>query len=351
MPVYERMLKSGKLVFDVAVSQGGKTVWRRGFTSITQANRVDTKLKAERNQGVNISVTNLTVEEFLEQWLENYASTLGVATSYTYGLNLRTHIIPTLGRIKLKDLKATDVQACYTRILRTPRKGPTDKPARYRSPKTALNVHRVFREALQYAVRYELIHRNVCDTVQAPRATKHLVAPPSVRGLQTLLEVTDQTPYAMMVRTCLWTGLRQGELLRLRWSDIDFDRRLLYVREAKWGSAGTVVLSPEICSLLATHGEGRNSEFVFADGHDAAIGAWKLKRDWRAIKAKTGLRFHDLRHAHASLLIAAGAHPKVIQERLRHKQVSTTMDIYGHLMPGLQEQAAQSIDTALASFK
>lgn len=351
MPIYTRKLANGTQVFDVVVSQGRKTIWRRGFRSEPAAKKVETALEADRDKGINISPSNFTVGQYLTKWLDDYASTLEPSTYQTYKTNLNIHVIPVIGDKKLKSLAAHEVQDCYSLITRK------------RSGKTALNVHRVLREAIQHAVRLEYVHRNVCDSVTPPRAVKYQVAPPTQKGLNALLEITDKTQYAVIVRTALWTGLRQSELINLKWADVDLEAKVLYVRKAKWGSAGAVVLSEEIIEVLKAHRAKQNElklklgpaipahDYVFTNSIGKQVDAGGLKRTWRTVKAKTGLRFHDLRHAHASLLIAAGVHLSVIKERLRHRNISTTADIYGHLMAGLQEQAAQSIDAALVRPK
>ena len=168
--------------------------------------------------------------------------------------------------------------------------------------------------------------------------------------------------YGPVVRLCVLTALRQGELLALRWEDIDLNARMLYVRKAKHDSVGAVTLSQEGIDLLIAHnveqsmrfasfGPAYRREWVFTNSLGKPMDASGLKRTWKRIREKLGkhVRCHDLRHAHASLLIAAGVHPKVIQERLRHRHISTTMDIYGHLMPGMQREAAQRIDEILSA--
>lgn len=351
MPIYPRYSKrKGGLVYDVVISQGRKRVWHRGIADELTAKRLETRLEAARDQGVSVSQSAITVEKYLEDWLRDYAGHLpGKQTATTYGVNLRVHIIPFLGRKRLKDLTPKDVNDRIRAI------------AGIRSEKTALNVYRVLSEAIAQAVRLEVINRNVCEKVQPPTPTPYRIKQRTLEDLEKVLLAADATQYGALARVCMWTGLRQGELLNLKWSDLDLDASLLYVGEAKHGSSGALVLSEECVDMLRAHGIGEElklqafgptyerAPWVFTNTVGRQMDAGGLKRTWRKIKKTSGvdMRFHDLRHAHAALLIRAGVHAKVIQERLRHKQISTTMDIYGHLMPGLQEAAAQSISDAL----
>jgi integrase len=351
MAIIERQTRKGAVVWDVVVAQGRKRVWQRVKTTRRDAERLETKLKASRDAGANISFEKITLGAWLERWLRDYASGLQQSTFETYRTNLRTHVVPALGDRRLKDLRPADVQALYGRIM-----------AR-RSRKTCLNVHRVLKEALQHAVRLEVVGRNVCDAVMPPRAPSHKVVPPSLQEIDRIFELADATAYGPVVRLCVLTALRQGELLQLRWDDVDLAAGMLYIRTAKHDSAGAVTLSQEAVDLLIAHNVDQSRQFtnfgpaykrdwVFTNAIGKQMDAGGLKRAWlKRVQPhlERHVRFHDLRHAHASLLIAAGVHPKVIQERLRHRHISTTMDIYGHLMPGMQREAAQRIDEALSA--
>lgn len=349
MPIYPRELKSGKVVYDVVVAQGRKRIWRRGLTE-DEAKKVERHLSTDRDRGINIAPDRITVEEYLNGWIETFAKGKSASTYATYCTNLRTHIIPFLGKKRLRDLRPADVQKRYGEIMET------------RSKKTCLNVHRVLHEALGHAVRLEIALRNVCDAAIPPTPDAYRIQAPTIEEIERTLAAADTTQYGTLTRVALWCGLRQGELLRLRWPDVDLDQGVLYVRGAKHGSDGAIVLSEPCIDLLIAHRATQGlffkllgpaapkHDYVFTNTVGQPVDAGGLKRTWQRLRKKHAImRFHDLRHAHASLLIKAGVHAKVIQERLRHKQISTTMDIYGHLMPGLQAEAAKRIQEALVS--
>lgn len=350
MPVYPHDTKKKSRVWDVVMADGRKRVWRRGFATKREAEAEETRLKSGRDHGIDINPERIKVGEYLERWLAHYAAGLSESTRVTYEFNLRAHVIPYLGNKLLRELKPADVQSCYGRITSSGR-----------SRKLALNVHRVLREALSHAVKLELVARNVCDAVMAPRASRAQIVPPTREELTRILEAADATGSGALVRVALWTGLRRGELLSLTWNDVDLDKSRLYVRQAKHDSAGTVVLSGETVELLRNLRVQQMEDrlkvgpaykatgHVFTNAVGAALDVGAAHRAWARIKKATGLqtRFHDLRHAHASLLIAAGLQSKVIQERMRHRDIGMTMNSYGHLMPGLQEDATQKIDEAM----
>lgn len=351
MPIYERFSKrKAAIVYDVVIVQGRKRIWHRGLATRLEAKRLETKLEAERDRGVNVAPSRITLAVYLEDWLRDYASQLGGTTYATYCTNLRVHVIPELGKRRLRDLTPKDVLDCLGAIT-----------AKGRSAKTRLNVQRVLSEALEQAVSIDLIARNVCKSVKLPAPPAYVVVPPNQAQLDALLAAADALGFGAICRTGMWTALRQSELLNLRWADVDLNASLVYVRKAKHNSIGMVVLTQDCIDLLIAHRiaqrqhfeafgpKYRDPEFVFPNTIGGKQDAGGLKRKWKQIEKAAAVghfRFHDLRHAHAAMLIKAGVHPKVIQERLRHKQISTTMDIYGHLMPGLQADAAKRIGDA-----
>lgn len=332
-------------------SQGAwKQLWRGGFPTQRAAHEARISEEVERNKGIDIAPSKLTVAAWLKRWLDMVAADLKPKTLRGYRTCLEVHIIPVLGSRLLRDLKPAEVRDCYAAIIQAGRSG-----------KTALNVHRVFREALQEAVKLEVIGRNVCDVVTAPKAPKHEVVPPTLEELDRVTAEADKTQYGRVVRFALLTAMRQGEILRLLWRDVDLEKATVTIHGAKHGSNGTIALSADALDLLRAQRQAlreqallvgpayTQSGLVFPNSIGKPQDVGGLERTWSKIQKRAGvtMRFHDLRHAHASLLIAEGAHAKAIQERLRHRDVSTTLNIYGHLMPGVAADVAAKIDVAL----
>jgi integrase len=232
----------------------------------------------------------------------------------------------------------------------------------------------VLREALQHAVKWQLLARNPADAAEAPRCSRYEVPALAPDDLWRLLDEADKSPFGTIVRLAVMTGLRQGELLGLRWQDVDLQGGALQVRQTcQWlprqgfifrqpkshRSVRPVALSPAAVARLRQHRSGQLEErlavgpayedlgLVFATALGQPMHPSVLRKAWLRMVEKAGLgrlRFHDLRHAHATLMLQQGVHPKIVSERLGHSGVSITLDTYSHVLPGLQAQAAAQLD-------
>ena len=249
------------------------------------------------------------------------------------------------------------------------------------SPRTVVQAHRVLRQALQHALKWQLVARNVADSATVPRPERFKPMALEPRQLRDVLTAADETPYGTFFFTAAATGLRQSELCGLSWGSTDLDRSTLIVQQSlHWlprqgflfrqpktaTSIRTVSLSPDTVQRLREHrhhqlqerlaaGEAYDplaKQLVFGDPIGRPLHPSNIRTAWLAIVKQAdveGLRVHDLRHAHASALLRAGVHAKVISERLGHASIAVTMDLYGHLTGSLQEDAAKAFDRALAN--
>jgi len=370
--------KRGKKSWAVVVDLGRDSVtgrrrqdWRSVKGTKKEAEAFLVQLLHERDQGNDIERTRLTVGQYLERWLSNYvAVNTAPATVVTYGSFVHRHLLPALGSIPLAKLRPQHIDAYYSRALKDGRANGGGGL----SATTVLHHHRVLREALQHAVRLQLIARNPADATEPPRPARHEVSALSQEDAQRLLEAADGTSHGSLVYLAIMTGLRKGELLGLRWQDVDLEGGVLYVRQAlqRLGSEGitfrapktrgsgrAVALSPATVRRLRQHRQRQlearliaglayqDNGLVFATALGTPTDPANLRRAWgRIVKAAglDGLRFHDLRHAHATLMLQQGVHPKVVSERLGHSGIRITMDTYSHVMPGLQAAAAEQLD-------
>jgi integrase len=344
-----------------------------------QAEQELAKLVSSLDNGTYVKPNKVTVSSFLEQWLRDYAKTNTSPRTYErYAEIVRLHLIPHLGNIVLSQLKPQHLQAYYTKELTSGRingKGGL-------SPQTVKHHHRVLSEALHHAVKWGLTIRNVCDAVDAPRPEQREMTTIQTEDISRLLneaqklEKSSGVPYHTIFYTALHTGMRRGELLALRWIDIDLDMATISVnrslqaledgtkiiREPKTQkSRRTIAMTPSLALHLQDYKSSMsairlleekpihqdNLIFSHIDGtpyHPDTITSAFMKV---AKRAGLKLRLHDLRHTHATLMLKSGVHPKIVSERLGHSTVAFTLDTYTHVVPGLQEAAAKAFDNIL----
>jgi integrase len=340
-----------------------------------EAQRALRELVHQVETGEYVRPTRLTVAGYLEgEWLPAYRLTVRPTTFDVAAQFARRYIIPGIGGVRLSELSRERVQALYAGLLSGGGRGGVPLAAA-----TVRKVHQILRRAIGTAVRWELAARNVVDLVEAPGADRRTVRVLEPFEIDSLLgELEGSSPWAVApAMLAFHSGLRRSEILGLRWTDIDLDRGTISVRRAYHrlddGSTGTRApksrrgsrLLPLTRSSLEMLRDARarsekraamlgrtlgSGEFVFARLDGEPYRPDSLTSAFRRAARRTGLpgaRFHDTRHTHASLLLRAGVHPKVVSERLGHASVAFTLDVYSHVMPGLQEAAAESLERAL----
>ena len=313
-----------------------------------------------------------TVAEFLTDWLVQSEPTRRPTTSVSYERCVRDHMVPFLGDVVLRDLAPDHVRAWQAVLLQ--------KPLRFRkgtlSPITVRYCHRLLRRALQDALRWELIERNPCDAVIAPRRADTEMRVWSPDEAKQFLAYVEGDRLAAMWRLFLATGMRRGEVAGLRWIDVDVEtgrvsvrhtRVLVYdqatVSEPKTRRSRRVVsLDRGTVQALTLHRQGQDAEreyagevwtetgYVFVREDGEPLDPDRISHVFRATADAAGvprIRLHDLRHTAAALALATGMHPKVMSDRLGHSSIAITLDVYGHLVPGLQEDAAAAVGALL----
>jgi integrase len=361
------------------LSDGGK---RKTFYGAT-ADEVQDKLTRARNQQLdNIPFTDerLTVSHWLTTWLRNVRPpATSPKTWVTYEGFVRLHLIPGLGSIRLTKLQAQDVRNFLS-----------EKLDAGLSARTVRHLRACLRAALNQAISDDLIQRNAASKVKPPEIQPRTLDVYSPDEARQLLEAVRGHRLEALFAAAIGLGLRMGECLGVQWSDLDFTRGLLTVRHSlqrikrvrrgdvvKEGEAKTerllgqpkgkkihtlrlptVVLDAlrrhqsrqqEERSLAGTAWRG-DSKFVFVSTVGTALEQRRLDRVFKDLCDGAGLRrirFHDLRHSAASLLIAQGVHPRMIQELLRHSSIQLTMDVYGHLLDQVQQETADKMDEIL----
>ncbi|MEA2640783.1 MAG: hypothetical protein QOF51_2177 [Chloroflexota bacterium] len=324
---------------------------------------------AERAKGQPVAVEKQTLQQFLTRWLDDtVATSVRPRTAIRYRELVTLHILPTLGRTQLMKLTPQDLQALYAAKL-----------AQGLAPRTVGHIHRVLHRALGQAVRWGLVVRNVCDAVDPPKVPRGEIRALSPEEAKRFLTAAVGDPFEALYVLALTSGMRQGELLGLKWQDIDLGQGVIQVRrtlgrvkgqgfvesEPK-SSAGRrrIVLAPLAVQALRDHWDRQCDQrlergmlpgadsLVFGNSLGNPVGPQNMiYRSFRKVLAKAGLpvmRFHDLRHSAATLLLAMGTHPKIVQELLGHSQISLTLDTYSHVLPGLQAEAIGKLGALLA---
>lgn len=301
---------------------------------------------------------NLTVAEFLDYWLRTI--TVRPKTRASYESVIRCHLVPALGTLRLRDLRPADIQALYADLRR-----------RGLAEATVHCTHRVLHRALRCAVLWQVLAVNPLDSVIAPPRGRPRVAYWTSEEVQRFLAaVADHRWYALYV-LAVSTGARQGELLGLRWEDVDLERgQVSFVRTVQWvRGQGLVVGEPKTPEAVRTlpltrmalralraHREslvaqGRlPSGYVFATASGTPVSGRNLLRHFRDVVQRQALppiRFHDLRHTAATLLLAEGVPDRIVAELLGHRDPALTKRVYQHVMPRLVRQATDALERAL----
>lgn len=335
------------------------------------AQRVLREVLLSLEQGSYVKPNKTSLGDWLRQWLKDYVSMNTTdRTQESYTSIVECHLIPSLGKVMLTDLQPQHIQSYYAEKLNN---GRADGKGGL-SARSVVYHHRILAKALNYAVKMGVVVRNMADVVQPPRVarvTMHTLSPEEVTKF---LEVAQETDYYVYFSTLIYTGLRRGELLALRWRNLDLNRDTLTVvatayklgngdyiiKEPKTvQSRRSVTMPPSLVELFKVYradqellrvqlGVSLNADdFVFIRPDGSPINPSAVTLAFRRIIKRAGLkdiRIHDLRHTHATLMLKAGVHPKVVSERLGHANISITLDIYSHVLPGMQEAAAEKFD-------
>ena len=326
-------------------------------------------------QGSYIKPKRLTLGGWLEDWINSYVTTnCSPRTVDSYRSEIRGHIVPALGAIPLTNLRPQHLQSYYARALL---QGRVDGKGGL-SARTVQYHHRILSEALSPAVKMGLLGRNVAEAVDPPRPKRKSLATLTPEDVPRFLEAARDMPYYLLFYTALYTGMRLGELLGLRWCDVDLDICSLSVVQALYKRRGIcqmkepksshsrrqIALSSSLVVLLRKYrieeqaqrillGKSLDDgDLVFCHPDGSPLDPGTVTHTFVRVITKAGLphiRFHDLRHTHATLMLKQGIHPKIVSERLGRASIAITLDTYSHVLPGLQEAAAERFDMLLQS--
>jgi integrase len=345
------------------------------FKTKKEAERAMTAKIHELNQGIFVEPAKITLEDFLKRWLEDYALiNCAPRTFEGYEYIVRKHLIPSLGKITLNLLKPMHIQKYYSEKLNS---GRIDGKGGL-SARSVLHHHRLLHEALEHAVKRQIIPVNPVRAVSSPKPQRKQMNVLTREEILQLLKAAEGTRFYEPIFFAVNTGMRRGEIFALRWSDIDFENQIISVRQTLHrlkgkgfifrnttktdGSRRSIAVSQSVINMLnrikkkqaeqkiALGPAYQDYNLVFCKTDGSPYNLDHFSREFGHFVRRTDLpyvRFHDLRHTHATLLLQQGEHPKVVSERLGHSTITITMDLYSHVLPNMQKEAAQKLDDFL----
>lgn len=313
-----------------------------------------------------------TLGAYLEQWLAATKGTVSLRSWETYAYWIRKHAIPKLGTVPLSKLTGVQIRAAYAEMLEN---GRLDGNGGL-SECSVANIHRILKEALKQAVQDGLLSSNPADRVKAPKPEPKEMKALDETETRTLLKAAEETGLLVPIVIAATTGMRRGEILALRWQDVDLERQTLTISQALEDLSGGVRFkSPKtkrsrrtIKLPLATvevlrwwrvqqmaHRQKLEDTYddhglVFCRRDGKPLDPAGLSTRFRTFIKEAGLppiRFHDLRHSHASQLLAQGAPINELSKRLGHSLTSITLNIYAHLLAGVEEKMLDTYEDRL----
>lgn len=345
--------------------------WFSGFKTKKEAEKFLAEKVSEVAQGRYTEPSKELFADYLQTWLEDKKMQVRPSTWKTYDWIARCYVIPHLGKMELSKIKPAVLQKFYHQLQN--RQEPL-------GARTVIQVHLLVKASLDRAVKWGLLPNNPANAVDAPRYRKKEMEVWSEDEVRRFLKVAEQHRLYGAFHLAVTSGMRMGEILGLRWTDIDFNKRTLSVSQAlskaekgymmqepktKSGKRN-IALSQSSMAILEQHKRKQAAEklragsmyqdngLVFASSVGTPIGARNFTRVYHTLRKKadvTQINFHSIRHTHATLMLKQGVHPKIVSERLGHANISITLDTYSHVIPGLQQAAIDHFDDALFGAK
>lgn len=357
-----------------------------------QAERLCTELLHQMDTNTYIDPGKLTLKEYLTKWLNDYAEpNLAHNTYQNYKGIVNNHLIPSLGHHIITKLQPTHVQEYYATTLKSGRKdgknkeekreekknGKTKKEKDLRlSPSSVLKHHRILHEALNHAIEWQLVGRNVCDAVTPPQPQAPDADVLDKPELDFLLDIAKGEDIYIPVVIAAYTGMRRGEILALRWKDIDLQIGMITVKQAvywdrerkihdfkktKGKCNRRVDIMPEFIpqlvailtnwktqqkknrAVLGKDYQKNDLVCTMPDGRMVSLDHCTKAFERLALKCRLDINFHGLRHTHATLLMKEKVPPKVVAERLGHADEAFVLKRYSHVTPSIQRDAVQAL--------
>lgn len=384
--IEKRSKNSYRLVVEAGYDNAGKRIKRSKTikaSGIREAEKELAKFQVEVEAGEYIAPEKMVFSKFVTEWNEKYGTKhLELKTLESYSHMLRNHIIPTFGHKRLDEIKPLHIIT----LLKTLEQDDARKDGKTGglSSTTLRFIHRILKDIFDRAVEWRVIKESPVQAIKRPKVAKTNVDVYCESEVSELLEALSNEPihWKLMIKLALTTGLRRGEILALEWKNVNLEQRLIEVNQSLTYVKGKNIIKspktknsirrvsiPEVLvedlkrykaqcirerEQMAECWAGGDHFFVFSawNGkpyYHTAPGTW-LRRFLKRKKLKP-IRFHDLRHTSATLLINQGVHAKTIAGRLGHADIRTTMNIYGHALLDADQVAAKSLNAILSPVK
>lgn len=349
-----------------------KRKWHSFSGTKRQAQVECARLVSEVNVGTYVEPSKTTLAQFLDRWLDDVRTRVTPKTHERYSQICHKNIAPMLGGVPLAKLRPEQISDAYAKALATGRRKGDGGLA----PRTVRQMHAIVKSALAQAVKWDILIRNPAAAVRGPKVGRAAMQTYDLEQTAELIEAARGTRVFIAILLAVLGGLRRGEISALRWRQVDLVAAQLAVvqsaeqtsagvryKEPKGGRARTIALSATLVTELRAHRMQQAEEllrfgkrlsdddFVVMQADGSPLRPHSLGQEWVRFLARQSslprIRFHDLRHAHATHLLASGVHPKVASERLGHSKVGITLDLYSHVLPNMQADAAAIVDGAL----
>lgn len=326
-----------------------------GFKTKAEAESACRSLIMELEKNQYIEPSKMDLEKFLKQWLDTKKTNIKQTTFNKYNSLIVNHIIPNIGNVKISKLTPMKISSFYNSL--------TNKL----SLTTISDIHAVLKNALEQAVRWELISKNVAALVDKPKSDKKQIKVWDIDESQKFLKIAKKNNYYIAFLLALITGMRQGEILGLRWKDVDFIEKTISIiqtlshdgksfnNQAKTSTGNRLItIDDSTLAEIKNHRKKMIEEqleakeyidngLVIATSKGTPLSPRNLLRTFYKlidVAEVSKISFHDLRHTHATMLLKQGVNPKIVAERLGHSNVRTTLDTYSHILPNMQKDTA-----------
>ncbi len=356
--IYKR--KNGNYASQVTIDGERLTKY---FKTRKEANNWLLEMQIKIRSGISLAGSKITLSEYFDDYLKTIKTIVKINTLHQYTQVVKQHILPILGKYKLEDLKPNIIQQLYNLKLE---QGVSER--------TVLLIHAVLHRALKQAVLWGTLSWNPADGVIRPKKKQIEMKVLNDVQVRTLLMAAKGTSMETLLQIEITTGLRFGELLGLKWGDLDWETKRFQIQRQVYRvkfqglvfsepktKAGrrSVVLCKSTIQLLRNHWElqqesiielgdlWQNNDLIFPSATGTPTDQSNVSKRFKALLISAGLpdiRFHDLRHTAATLMLLQGINPKIVQERLGHADIAMTLNTYSHVLPSMQEDAAEKID-------